>query len=984
MNVKTDFGIQVLGFIHQTAGVDAIRIRGARQHNLRNIDIDIPRGKLVVVTGLSGSGKSSLAFHTLYAEGQRRYVESLSAYARQFLDQLDKPEVDAIEGLSPAIAIEQRGTGANPRSIIATATEIHDYLRILYAAIGVPHDPETGERLERMIPADVVASLKKRPEGTKVMLLAPLDPEAAADMPALLRDLQRQGFVRLRINGKLVEVEEAEARFPAGKEPRVKKLEVVVDRLLIRPGVESRLADSVETVLRICSAEAVALLQFPGNEEWEERSFLTSYRNPRTGFEVPELSPRHFSFNSHEGACETCHGLGTEQFCDPLLLVPDSSRSIKDGAIRLSRGGGRNRSWHRNRVVALAGYFGVSEEMPFGALPDDFKNALFYGTDGAQLSMVRKRREGPGPGDFSFEGICREVERLYHETGSESLKRTMARFMASRSCQACRGRRLKREFLAVKVEGTSGKEGLGIDELCALPIEEGMTWMEGVEIPGDREEAVGPVVEEVCRRLRFLKEVGLGYLALDRGAATLSGGEFQRIRLATQLGAGLSGVLYVLDEPSIGLHPEDNARLIRALESLRDLGNTIVVVEHDEEMIRSADHLIELGPGAGLHGGHLVAEGTIEDIMEVDGSPTGRWLRGRDSCTLPRSSLAVPGEERKLVIRGAREHNLRNLEVEIPLGQLVAVTGRSGSGKSTLVDKILKRALARHFHGAKAVPGEHDAIEGLEHVGRLVVVDQSPLGRSPRSNPATYTGAFDHIRKLFAQLPLSRQRGYAAGRFSFNMKGGRCEKCQGGGAIRIDMHFLNDVYVTCDACGGRRYNRETLEVTYKGRSIADVLDLTAEEGAVFFGKVPKLNSLLEALCEVGLGYIRLGQSANTLSGGEAQRIKLATELAKTSGEGVLYLLDEPTTGLHHHDVQVLLGALMRLREAGHSLVVIEHNLEVIAASDWVIDLGPGGGRHGGEVVAVGRPVDLETEEGSLTGKWLARSARGVENTEVFG
>lgn len=977
---KVDFGIQVSGFIRQTPGVDAIRIRGARQHNLRNVDVDIPRGKLVVVTGLSGSGKSSLAFHTLYAEGQRRYVESLSAYARQFLDQLDKPEVDAIEGLSPAIAIEQRGAGANPRSIIATATEIHDYLRILYAAVGVPHDPGTGEPLERMTPADVVASLMGRPEGTKVVLLAPLDPEAAGDMPALLRDLQRQGFVRLRVNGELLEVEEAETRWPAGEEEQIDRLEVVVDRLVIRGGAESRLADSVETALRICGAEAVALLQLP-EEEWRELSFLTSYRNPKTGFELPDLNPRHFSFNSHLGACETCHGLGTELFCDPDLVVPDQSRSLKDKAIRLAKGGGKGKSWHGRQVEALAEHFGVSGEVPFRELPEEFRSALFYGTGGMKIPMTWEREEREIYRDHRYEGICLDVERLYRETGSEPVKRNMGRFMASRSCQTCGGRRLKREFLAVKVEGKDGKGGLGIHEFCALPIEEGVAWMEGVRVPADCEEAVRPVVEEVCRRLQFLDEVGLGYLTLNRGAVTLSGGEFQRIRLATQLGAGLAGVLYVLDEPSIGLHPEDNARLIGVLKALRDLGNTIVVVEHDEQMIRAADHLIEMGPGAGLHGGRLVAEGTVEEVTEVKDSPTGAWLRGSSFRVSGSGQLGTDLETgRKLVIKGAREHNLRNIEVEIPLGQLVAVTGPSGSGKSTLVDKILKRALARVLHGAKAVPGEHDAIEGAENIGRLVVVDQSPLGRSPRSNPATYTGAFGHIRNLFAQLPLSRQRGYAAGRFSFNVKGGRCEKCQGGGAVRIDMHFLNDVYVTCDACGGRRYNRETLEATYKGRSIADVLELTAEEGAEFFGKVPRLSSLLEALCEVGLGYIGLGQAANTLSGGEAQRVKLATELAKTSAEGVLYLLDEPTTGLHHHDVQVLLGVLQRLRDAGHSLVVIEHNLEVISAAEWVIDLGPGGGRHGGEIVAAGRPADLVAEGASLTGKWLARAARDVENT----
>jgi len=968
------------------SGVDAIRIRGARQHNLRNVDVDIPRGKLVVITGLSGSGKSSLAFHTLYAEGQRRYVESLSAYARQFLDQLDKPEVDAIEGLSPAIAIEQRGAGANPRSIIATVTEVHDYLRILYAAVGIPHDPETGEKLERMTSADVVMSLADRPEGTKVVLLAPLDSEVGSDVPALLRDLQRQGFVRLRVNEELLEVEEAEARWPVGDGKRVDSLEVVVDRLVIREGAESRLADSVETALRICGAEVMALVQNVGDGEWSEICFPTSYRNPRTGFELSGLSPRHFSFNSHLGACERCHGLGTELFCDPDLVVPDQSKSLRQQAIRLYKGGGKRKSWYERQVEALAEHFGVSGDVPFRELPEEFRSALFHGTGGMKIEMRWEKEGREVPWDREFEGICRNVERLYHETESESVKRNMGRFMASRGCESCGGRRLKREFLAVRVMSTSEADGkgLGIHEFCVLPIEEALRWIDGAVVSPEREEAVRPVVMEICKRLRFLREVGLGYLTLDRGAATLSGGEFQRIRLATQLGAGLAGVLYVLDEPSIGLHPEDNKRLIGALRVLRDLGNTIVVVEHDEAMIRAADHLIEMGPGAGQHGGDLVAQGTVQDVMREKQSPTGAWLSGASrGAAGERGKLPALGVGGSLVIRGAREHNLRNIEVEIPLGQLVAVTGPSGSGKSTLVDKILKRALARHFHGAKEVAGEHDAIEGTERVTRLVVVDQSPLGRSPRSNPATYTGAFDHIRKLFAQLPLSRQRGYAPGRFSFNVKGGRCEKCQGGGAIRIDMHFLNDVYVTCDACGGRRYNRETLEVAYRGHSIADVLELTAEEGAELFGKVPKLGALLDALCEVGLGYIGLGQAANTLSGGEAQRVKLAAELAKTSAEGVLYLLDEPTTGLHHHDVQVLLGVLHRLRDAGHSLVVIEHNLEVIAASDWVIDLGPGGGEHGGELVAVGTPGQVASNHASLTGKWLASLDRGVENSAVI-
>jgi excinuclease ABC subunit A len=947
--------------------MDCIRIRGARQHNLQNIDVDIPRGKLVVVTGLSGSGKSSLAFHTLYAEGQRRYVESLSAYARQFLDQLDKPEVDAIEGLSPAIAIEQRGGGANPRSIIATVTEIHDYLRILYAAVGVPHDPATGERLERMTAGDIVASLVGRPEGSKVVLLAPVDRGAAADVPAMLRDLQRQGFVRLRVNRELLEIDEAEAVWPE----QLESLEVVVDRLVVRPDAQSRLADSVETALQICGSEARALIQESGGDGWEELAFLTSYRNPATGFELPDLTPKHFSFNSHVGACPGCHGLGTKRFCDPDLVVPDREKSLNDGAVRVFSSGAKQKSWNQRRIDALAEYIGVSGDAPFKDLPEEFQQALFYGTGGTKIPVewttegqrVTRRKE--------FEGVCRQIERFSRESTSELVKRNVSRFMAERECDQCHGMRLRDEFLAVTLEG---ERPLGIHQFCGLPIDEAVGWIDTLQVPAERAEACRPVREEVKKRLQFLDEVGLGYLTLDRASGTLSGGEFQRIRLATQLGAGLAGVLYVLDEPSIGLHPQDTERLIGALKRLRELGNTIVVVEHDEAMVRAADWLIELGPGAGPHGGLLVAEGTVAAVGTGE-TATGRWLGGKSRSSVadaPQATVGLRGAEEKLVVRGAREHNLRGIDVEIPLGRLVCVTGPSGSGKSTLVDTILRRAMARKLTRAKAVPGAHDGIDGVELVARMVVVDQSPLGKSPRSNPATYTGAFDHIRAMFAQLPLSRQRGYSAGRFSFNVKGGRCEKCQGGGSIRIDMHFLNDAYVHCDACAGRRYNRETLEVAYKGRSIADVLDLTVEEAGALFAKVPKLSLVLTALCDVGLGYLRLGQAANTLSGGEAQRVKLATELAKTSSGGVLYLLDEPTTGLHHDDVLVLLEVLTRLRDAGHSLVIVEHNLDVIAAADWVLDLGPGGGRDGGNLVACGPPGVLAADQKSPTGRWLAR------------
>ncbi|MDF1815111.1 MAG: excinuclease ABC subunit UvrA [Verrucomicrobiales bacterium] len=921
-----------------------IRIQGARQHNLKNLNLEIPRNQLVVITGVSGSGKSSLAFDTLYAEGQRRYVESLSAYARQFLDQLEKPEVDFIEGLTPAIAIEQRSSQPNPRSTIATATEIYDYLRILFAAIGRPHDPETGTALVRHTTGDIVGMLTSQPEKTRVIILAPVKTEAGEEVSQMLDRLKKQGFLRVRIDGEMTEIDELE------KQPKKKsEIEVVVDRIVIREDIRSRLADSLETAQRLCPTVIRTLVQEPGQEDYELHDFTTVYTNPETGYTLGALTTKHFSFNSHLGACPDCHGLGSTLRPDPELIMPFPEKTLDQGGVKTWWSGSKKRKgFHQRAIADLAEEYKQGLNIPVGELSSDFTEALLYGND-------------------NFEGLCTQALRLLDQTKSEVTRRNVRRFMSPYPCKTCEGSRLKDEILAVTMDHETDPRS--IEGFTSLSIGEALQWLDGVILTGQQKSYAVDVLNEVRKRLSFLTEVGLGYLTLDRHSGTLSGGESQRIRLATQLGAGLAGVLYVLDEPSIGLHQSDNEKLIATLKNLRDAGNTVIIVEHDEETMREADHLIDIGPGAGEEGGRLLSQGTPAEVIGDENSITGAWLSGDRKIEIPTPRTIKKGSP-AIVIKGARENNLKSVDVSFPLGNLICVTGLSGSGKSTLVDTILRRALFRHFHQSKDRPGVHDSISGFEHVDKAIVIDQAPIGRSPRSNPATYTNVFNPIRDLFSQLPSSRARGYGPGRFSFNVTGGRCEACQGDGSIKIDMHFLSDVYVTCEACNGKRYNRETLDITYRGKSIADVLEMTAAEALTFFAKIPAISQRLRALRDVGLGYLHLGQSATTLSGGEAQRIKLASELGKTSTGQTVYLLDEPTTGLHFGDIATLLEVFYRLRDAGNTLIVIEHNLDVIKCADRVIDLGPGGGSTGGEIVAVGTPAEVAANAKSVTGRYL--------------
>ena len=969
-----------------------IKISGARQHNLKNLHVEIPREKLVVITGLSGSGKSSLAFDTLYAEGQRRYVESLSAYARQFLDQIEKPDVDFIEGLSPAIAIEQRSAGANPRSTIATTTEIYDYLRVLFSAVGQPHDPITGQPVFRQTPQQIVDQILAYPANTKIILLAPLVQDQAGEFRDVIEKVKREGFVRIRIDGEIMELGQPEPiRL---KKTQKHTIEAVVDRLVVRDGIRVRLTDSIETALKWGNRRVVVLRPGTGKtlnaqrstsnvqleEAWEETSYSTNYGNAESGFTMGELTPKHFSFNSHLGACPACHGLGTELVCDPELMISDQTKTLAEGVVTpWRRGTKRMQAYYRHLQSALVNHFRVDEDLPFAELPDSFKEALYFGTGEEPVEMNFGANGKSSKAARPFEGLVPQMRRLYVETESEFTRNRIRTFMRKVPCSVCQAARLKPEILAVTIKDKTGDE-LNIHRFSEQTIEAAARYIEDLKLSAQQRTIVTEVVREIRSRLKFLLEVGLGYLTLNRESGTLSGGEAQRIRLATQIGSGLAGVLYVLDEPSIGLHQRDNARLLGTLKQLRDLGNSVIVVEHDEETIRAADHVIDLGPGAGPRGGEIVAQGTLSDVLKAKNSLTADYLSGRARIPIPRKRVQ-PGRMDHasartseisgwLTIVGASENNLKDITVSLPLGCFTCVTGVSGSGKSTLIDDILRRALFRHFYNSKDKPGKFRALHGLDQIDKSIVIDQTAIGRTPRSNAITYTGAFTPIRELFAQLPAARVRGYDAGRFSFNVKGGRCENCEGGGLIKIEMHFLPDVYVECEVCHGQRYNRETLEITYKGKNIADVLNMTVDEGARFFRNVPGVSDKLTALLDVGLGYLRLGQAGTTLSGGEAQRVKLATELAKKATGRTVYILDEPTTGLHFADIEKLLQVLMKLRDAGNTLVVIEHNLEMIKCADWIVDLGPEGGQHGGEVLGAGPPEEIAALAHSFTGQFL--------------
>ena len=968
-----------------------IKIGGAREHNLKNLTLQIPRDKLVVVTGLSGSGKSSLAFDTIYAEGQRKYVESLSAYARQFLDQLQKPDVDFIEGLSPAIAIEQRSSGSSPRSIIATTTEIYDYLRLLYAHIGRAHCPDTGVPISTQSTTEIVDKILALPPRTKVMLLAPIVRRQKGEFRDVFERLAREGFVRVRVDGAIAELGENVARIKLDKK-KFHHIEAVVDRLVIDDKVRIRLGDSVETALRWGEGVIFTLHQPPEEAKavepkrvdgtWIETLHSNKMCSPATGKSFDPPTPKHFSFNAPAGACPVCHGLGQKMVFDEHLVAPDATLPLEGAIQPWRRAGKRMNIYYKAMLRSVAGHFNVDLNTPWQDLPEDFKKVLLYGSGEENLEFKFWRAGKVSSIDRPFEGVLPNLERLATESESEFIRNRLKAYMSPQFCDVCKGRRLKPEILAVtlgeqtpvrKPGGGKGKPlipGLSIMDVCGLSVERADDFFVALKLTEFELKIAGEVIKEIRARLGFLKNVGLGYLTLDRESGTLSGGEAQRIRLATQIGAALVGVLYVLDEPSIGLHQRDNDRLLATLKGLRDLGNTVLVVEHDADTIRAADYILDLGPGAGVHGGELVAAGTLPDILASPKSLTGQYLTGELSIRVPKKRIAPSEEKGWLEILGASENNLQDIDVRIPLGAFTCVTGVSGSGKSTLVSDILQRALFRKFYGSKERPGEHRALKGFEGLDKVVVIDQSPIGRTPRSNPATYTGMFNQIRDLFAKLPTAKVRGYEPGRFSFNVKGGRCEKCEGDGILKIEMNFLPPVYVTCEACNGKRYNRETLEIAYKGKNIADVLDMTVDEGVDFFRAVPKIADPLATLAEVGLGYIRLGQQATTLSGGEAQRVKLATELSRRATGKTFYILDEPTTGLHFHDVAKLLEVLFKLRDTGNTLLIIEHNLDVIKTADWIIDLGPEGGAGGGRIIAEGPPEKIIRCEASHTGHYL--------------
>ncbi len=933
---------------------DALVIKGAREHNLKNVDITLPRDQLIVFTGLSGSGKSSLAFDTIYAEGQRRYVESLSSYARQFLGQMEKPDVDIIEGLSPAISIDQKSTSNNPRSTVGTVTEIHDYLRLLYARIGIPHCPKCGRRIERQSIDQVVDQVMELGEGTRVHIIAPAVRGRKGEHAKLLESIRKEGYGRVRVDGTVYDI---------GDVPPLDKkfkhtIDVVVDRLVIRPGAVGRLNDSLETAFAF--GGGLAKVDVIGKEEL---LFSQNYACPDCGVSLEELTPRMFSFNNPFGACPTCSGLGAMMKIDPALVVPNESLSLAEGAISVSGWQSANRESIAGMYFsALAEKYGFSMDTPFAELPKAAKHAILYGTGKERLHIEYKKEFGSGTFDSPFEGICNNLERRYRETQSEGMKQEYEAYMSNIPCPDCGGKRLKPESLAVTVGGKS------IAEVSDMTVLEAREFLNSLSLTEQQRMIGEQIFREINARLGFLVDVGLDYLTLSRAAATLSGGEAQRIRLATQIGSGLVGVLYILDEPSIGLHQRDNARLLSTLQGMRDLGNTLIVVEHDEDTIRAADYIVDIGPGAGEHGGRVVAEGTLQQIMDTPESITGQFLTGVQRIEVPKTRRDCGGKY--LRVRGARANNLKNIDVDIPLGVFTCVTGVSGSGKSSLVNEIVKKTLLRELNGARTRSGDHDAILGIEQLDKIIDIDQSPIGRTPRSNPATYTGLFDLIREVYAQTPDARMRGYGNGRFSFNVKGGRCEACRGDGIIKIEMHFLPDIYVPCEVCHGKRYNRETLEVRYKGKTIADVLDMTVEEALSFFAPLPRLAKKLQTLYDVGLGYVRLGQPSTTLSGGEAQRVKLATELSRKDTGRTLYVLDEPTTGLHVADVKRLLEILQRLCENGSSVVVIEHNLDVIKTADYIIDLGPEGGNRGGTVVATGTPEDVAEVPGSYTGQYL--------------